>query len=168
MIRFCKDELGVLRRNRQVIRDSNFVHDSVTPEIVDERVSRLHLMQCAVHGRRLKQSAQLHETMSGAARIKSVKSDDVFFGMIERSPIVKSDRYNTALVTASFCSHFEAEQIPPLVAGVHFFHDHFYFIRRKLCRHNVVFVRKDVPNVVYRFQTGDKITLFIERISLVR
>src|SRR6266568_9473961 len=162
VIRFCKGKLGALRRHRQVIRSVDLVHDLVTPEVIDERVSRLHLMQRAVYRRRLKQGAQFHETMAGAAGVKSVKSDDVFSVAIERSPTVKSDRYNTTVVTSAYCLHFKAEQISLLVAGVHLFHDHFYFIERQLRRHNIILVRKDVPNVVYRFRTGGKIALLVE------
>ena len=99
--------------------------------------------------------------MASAAGIKSVRRDHVFFSAI-KGPVIKSHRRDATLVTAPFCSHFKAKQIPPFMAGVNFFHDHFYFIRQEFCGHDVVFVRKDVPNIIYGFRTGDKITPFIE------
>ena len=48
MIRFCKGKLSALRRHRQVIRSGDFMHDIVMPEIIDERVARLHRMHDAV------------------------------------------------------------------------------------------------------------------------
>src|SRR5437868_6080827 len=62
-----------LCRYRQSSGCGNSVHDPVTPEVIDERVSRLHLMQRAVRRRCFKQRAQFHETMAGAAGIESVK-----------------------------------------------------------------------------------------------
>ena len=100
--------------------------------------------------------------MARAAGVESIKSENIFFGAIKRSPISQSHGNDAAIIAASFSSYFKAEQIALLVAGVHFFHDHFYFIRRQLRRHNIVLVRKDVPNVVYRFRTGRKITLLVE------
>src|SRR5438874_3114137 len=111
-------------RNRQLSGSGNFVYDSVTPEVIDERVTRLHLMQRAVRRRRFKQRAQFHETMAGAAGIKSIESDRVFFSTIKWPAILKSHRRDATLVTASFCSNSKAEQIPPFMDGVNFFHDH--------------------------------------------
>src|SRR5438045_8835671 len=91
--------------------------------------------------------------MARAAGVESIKSENIFFGAIKRSPISQSHGNDAAIIAASFSSYFKAEQIALLVAGVHFFHDHFYFIRRQLRRHNIVLVLKYVQHVVYRFRT---------------
>src|SRR4029450_11741946 len=97
-----------------------------------------------------------------ATRVKSIKSENIFFAAIKWPAISQSHGYDSTVITAAFRLHVEAEQVTLFVAGVHVFHDRFYFIGRQLRRHNIILVRKDVPNIVYRFWTGGKITLLVE------
>src|SRR5207247_11189188 len=104
----------------------------MTAEVIDERDARLHRMHDAVRCWRLEQGAEFHEMMARTARVKSVKSDHIFFDAIKRSAIFKAHQYDVAVVTASFCFHFKAEKIALLVADIQLIDDRFYFLRHML------------------------------------
>src|SRR5204863_9583195 len=101
--------------------------------------------------------------MTATARIKTVERDVVFFVSIEWPTISQSHRNDSTVITAALRLHFEAKQVAFLVAGEYFFHNSFYFLRRKLCCHDVVFVRNQVPDVVQRLGTGNQTGPVIKR-----
>src|SRR6266480_6134311 len=100
--------------------------------------------------------------MTATARIKTVERDVVFFVSIEWPTISQSHRNDSTVITAALRLHFEAKQSALLVAGEYFFHDSFYFLRRKLRCHDVVFIRNQVPDVVQCFGTGNQSSSIIE------
>jgi len=138
------------------------VHDFVTPEVIDERVARLHGMHQAVRRWRFEKRAQFHEVMAGAARVEAVERNEVLFAALERMTVVQRHRCNSVIHTLAFQFRCEAEQIPPFVTGIDFFHHSFDFIGCELRRHDVVLVRNHIPNVVYRFRAGEEVCLFVE------
>src|SRR5213596_1623776 len=101
--------------------------------------------------------------MTSTARIKTVERDVVFFVSIDWPTISQSDRNDSTVITAALRLQFEAKQVALLVAGKYFFHDSFYFLRRKLRCHDVVFIRNQVPDVVQRFGTGSQTGPVIKR-----
>src|SRR5438445_5546541 len=76
-----------LRRRRRPTVRPNPMHDLMAPEVIDHGVARLHRMKDTSGGRSFEQSAQLHEAMAAAARIESVKSDDVAYFALKRLTI---------------------------------------------------------------------------------
>src|SRR5439155_23933335 len=73
--------------NRPLTRFRNFMHDVVTPEVIDERVACLHGMHDRFRRWGFEQRTQFHEVMACAARVKAVERDDIFFSAIERASI---------------------------------------------------------------------------------
>jgi hypothetical protein len=51
----------------QLSDGGKLVHNFVTPEVIDDRVARLHGMHHKFRGWRFEQRTQFHEVMAGAA-----------------------------------------------------------------------------------------------------
>src|SRR5207244_5271812 len=101
--------------------------------------------------------------MAATVRIKTVERDVVFFVSIEWPTISQSDRNDSTVITAALRLQLEAKQVAFLVAGEYFFHNSFYFLRRKLRCYDVVFIRNQCPDVVQRFGTGNQTGPVIKR-----
>src|SRR5438132_7277578 len=101
--------------------------------------------------------------MATVPRIKTVERNGVLMAAINGPTIGQSHRYNSNLIATALCLHFEPEQVAFLVAGEHLFHNRFYFFRRKLASHNVIFVRKQIPDVVQCFRPSGEGSFVLER-----
>ena len=59
----------------------------VPAEIVDQRLTCLHGMESTAGIRSLEDGAQLHEPMTGAARVEGIKGDAIALDRIKRPAI---------------------------------------------------------------------------------
>src|SRR2546423_690825 len=132
------------------------------PEIVDHRIAGLDRMKRATCRRSFEQSAKLHKTVAGAARIESVESDRVTFFALECSPVGQSHRPDSALMTNSSSVDFKPEQVSRLPARINFFHQCFDLLRRELRCDEIIFKRNEIPYVVHGFRAGSEIAFLIE------
>src|SRR5262249_37337748 len=110
---------------------ANPAYNFVPPEIINERVARLYGMQNVIRLGLIKQRAQFHETMAAAPGVETVDRDYVSLIALQRASIWKCHRDDPAVGPVAFHFQFDAEQTSWLMAGIHFFHDALYFIRRQ-------------------------------------
>src|ERR1700730_891219 len=136
--------------------------NTMTPEIIDKCVARLHWMKLTIGARGFEQGAQFHEAMAATTRVEGVKSNHIFFVALERATAREAHRFDPVLSTAALGHNIKSHQVTSFVAIVRFLHDCFDFARCERCRHEIVFVRQNAPGVVNRFWTGDKIALIVE------
>ena len=77
------------RRDPQRRYRGNPLHNLVPPEIIDDRVARLHGVQNAIRLRFVKQLSQFHDMMATAARVETVDRDYISLIALQRASIWK-------------------------------------------------------------------------------
>src|SRR5205085_7497041 len=98
--RLCKPEASEdLSHRSQLSGSRNTMHDFVAPEVIDEGVPRLHRVHDRLRRRRFEQCAQFHEVMAGAARVKAVERNEIFFAAIKWASVLHCHRGDFAIPT---------------------------------------------------------------------
>src|SRR5256885_5521446 len=118
--RLCKSKSVCLSgRYRQLIRLDS-MNRFVPFEIINQRIARLHFMKLAFCRRSLEQGAQLHEPMTGAARIEGVKGNDVFLVALQRAAVFERQGRDFTRLSTAFCRDIESDESARLARAVCF------------------------------------------------
>src|SRR5207302_6264007 len=138
------------------------MHDLVSLKIINHRVACLHRMKGGVRGWCFEERAQFHETMPAAARIESIKSNDIAFVALQPRATRKPQFADSPVVARAFGFNLKAQQVPRLAARIDLFHYRSDLVRREHRRYEIIFKRNEVPDVIDRFRAGYEIIFLIE------